>query len=525
MFKKSILIIAVLLLGRTVEMQAAEIILVTEYADTNLDGIQDDQELVDWLVNEGHNVDVRRNNWIMLDSGKIAELNSADLIIISRLADSAFYSHGATMAQWNSITTPLIQMNAYFARNTRWKWIDSWMATSDTPDIYAEVVDINHPIFKGVPLVCLDSDELDDPVNIVQVVDPYIGSGFTSFVGTDDMGNGRLIARPLGTDMGWIAEWDAGVEFYEGSSEFAGGRRMLFCAGTNEIGGTRKGKLNLTPDGRQMLRNAIAYMLGGANIILVTQEIDWDMDGLRDDHALETFLVSEGHFVDVRPDYWIDLTPDKIAELNSADLVIFSRSTWSDKYSEGNETTEWNSLEVPILQMNSYFARNFRWNWVNSDWATNDTSYSYAEPVDLAHPVFREVPLTVQNPTGPDDYPTIAVQIIDPFVGSGITTFIDTTDMGNGRLIAKPMEASMGWIAEWDAGVEFYEGAGQYPGGRRMLLSAGTQEISFLDYDTQEEITTAQGELNLTEEGLQMFSNAIAYLLLPEPGPELEPEP
>jgi hypothetical protein len=74
----------------------------------------------------------------------------------------------------------------------------------------------------------------------------------------------------------------------------------------------------------------------------------------------------------------------------------------------------------------------------------------------------------------------------------------------------------MGWIAEWDAGVEFYEGAGQYAGGKRMLFCAGTQEIQFVDPETQEVITTAQGELNLTAEGLQMFRNAIDYLLGPE---------
>ncbi|MFH1718716.1 MAG: hypothetical protein ABIF19_15275 [Planctomycetota bacterium] len=36
---------------------------------------------------------------------------------------------------------------------------------------------------------------------------------------------------------------------------------MLFCAGTQEIGDMRKGEFNLTPEGWQMLRNAIAYLL------------------------------------------------------------------------------------------------------------------------------------------------------------------------------------------------------------------------------------------------------------------------
>jgi len=253
---------------------------------------------------------------------------------------------------------------------------------------------------------------------------------------------------------------------------------------------------------------------GGANIILVTEAIDWDLDGLRDDHTLETFLVSEGHSVDVRPDYWKVLTPDKIAELNAADLIIFSRLAWSSHYDEGNETTDWNSLTTPLLQMNSYFARNTQWKWVNSG-TRGETPHIHAVAVRPNHPVFWGVPLTAYDPTVPDG-PLNVVQMIDPLVGTGLTSFIGGTNMGNGQLIAKPLGFEMGWIAEWDVGVEFFEGAGQYAGGRRMLFCAGTQEIQFFDYDRQEVITTAQGELNLTAEGLLMFRNAIAYLLNPE---------
>jgi len=255
----------------------------------------------------------------------------------------------------------------------------------------------------------------------------------------------------------------------------------------------------------------------GANIILVTEAIDWDMDGLRDDHSLESFLVSEGHSVDVRPDYWKELTPDKIAELNAADLIIISRLAWSGRYDDGNETTQWNSLTTPLLQMSAYFARNHelepRWKWVNSG-VKERTPLIYAEAVDPHHPIFRRVPLTMFDPSNPDS-PANVVQMVDPLIGTGHTSFIGGTDMGNGHLIAKPVQLDMGWIAEWDAGVEFYEGAGQYAGGKRMLFCAGTQEIRFVDPDTQEVMTTAQGELNLTAEGLQTFRNAIGYLLKP----------
>jgi hypothetical protein len=263
---------------------------------------------------------------------------------------------------------------------------------------------------------------------------------------------------------------------------------------------------------------------GSAHIILVTEGIDWDLDGLRDDHALETFLISEGHRVDVRPDYWKVLTPDKIAELNAADLIVVSRLTWSSYYDDGNETTQWNSLTTPLLLMNSHFARNTRWKWVDSG-TPAETPYIDAVAVEPQHPVFRGVLLTAYDPTHPD-VPAHVVQVVDPLVGTGLTSFIGTTDMGNGQLIAKPVGFEMGWIAEWDVGVEFFERAGQYAGAKRMLFCAGTQEIQYYDDDIQEVMTTAQGELNLTAEGLQMFRNAIDYLLLPapstrEPGVEL----
>jgi hypothetical protein len=253
----------------------------------------------------------------------------------------------------------------------------------------------------------------------------------------------------------------------------------------------------------------------GADIILVTEAIDWDMDGLRDDHSLETFLVSEGHSVDVRPDYWKTLDPDKINELNAADLIIFSRLNWSKNYDDGNETTQWNSLTTPLLQMSAWFVTNTRWNWVNSD-VKQRTPLIYAEAVDPHHPIFRGVPLTAFDPSNPDS-PLNVVQMVDPLIGTGLTSFIQTTNMGNGHLIAKPVQAGMGWIAEWVIGAEFFEGAGQYTGGRRMLFCAGTQETRSVDPDTQEEMTTAQGELNLTDEGLQMFRNAIDYMLRPSP--------
>ncbi len=524
MSRRLVLIVAALVWCGVATAPAANVIVVTDNIDKNLDGVADDQGLIDWLVAEGHSVDVRRNAWYALNSDLIAQLNAADLVIVSRLTDSGGYIQGNETTQWNSLQTPLLLLSAYFARNVRWNWVNSAAVTENTWDTYIEAVDPNHPMFRGVLLTPPDLPGGDGRATVVPVVDPTVGSGITSLLGTADLGNGRLIARAADTGWTWVAEWEAGVEFYPGAGQFAGGKRLLFCAGSREVGDNLQGEFNLGPEGRQMLHNAISYLLGGANIIVVTDGIDWNLDGLRDDHGLEEFLVSEGHFVDIRPYYWRELDPGKIAELKAADLILVSRTTDSSFYGSDDEPTQWNSLPVPLLQMSAYFARNLRWGWVNSDLATNNTALVSLEVVEPDHPIFQNVPLTALDP-GTRRHPLQVVPMIDPSVGSGITSFTGTANMGNGRLLARPVGFSMGWITEWDAGVEFYEGAGRYAGAKRLLFCAGTQEIQVIDPATQQTMTTTQGEFNLTAEGRQMLRNAIAYLRAPEPAQPRRPGP
>ena len=508
--RKVTLITAVLLWCWVSVVPAANIIVVAETLDRDLDGIIDDEDLIEWLVAEGHSVDVRRDTWGYLDSAFTAELNAADLIIVSRLTDSTHYSSGEAPTQWNSLKAPLLLLNAYFTRPIRWRWVDSLGVTNNTMDTYAEAVAPGHPIFRGVSLTSLSPDAAQVVPQVVPVVDATVGTGITSFLGTTSVGNGRLLAKPAGSSMGWIVEWEAGVEFYPGAGQFAGGKRMLFCAGTQEVGSSREGEFNLTPEGRQMLRNAIAHLLGGANIIVATDQADTNHDGLRDDSDLERFLISEGHFVDVRPDHWHDLDPAKVAELKTADLILVSRTADSAYYTNGDEPTQWNSLPIPLLQMSAFFTRNLRWNWVNSEVTTTDTALVYAEVVERDHPILQNVPLISMEFEGPANI----VRMIDPNVGSGITPLCGTSDVGNGRLLAKAVGLNLGWIAEWDAGAEFYPGAGQYAGAKRLLFCAGAREIQAADPDTQALQSTPQGALNLTREGRQMFRNAIDYLRL-----------
>jgi hypothetical protein len=62
----------------------------------------------------------------VLDAAKLAELQSADLIIMSRDVNSGGYaSDDAERNQWCSITKPLILMSQHHARSGNARWFNT----------------------------------------------------------------------------------------------------------------------------------------------------------------------------------------------------------------------------------------------------------------------------------------------------------------------------------------------------------------------------------------------------------------
>ena len=252
MYKKLTFLAMILALCLMTTANAATIIWVSGAYDDNADGEPDDQAWMDMLEANGYTVDpsFRSQESNTLDDDKIAALNAADLIIISRNSNSGDFASDATeITQWNSITTPIILQAMHIARNSRLLWVD----TTSLPNIAGPPIDIieaGHPIFVGISdgALLLDGDV-----------------GPTTFVGITDMGNGTVLAQVEGQDATWITEWEPGVEFYPGAGQFAGGPRLMFCAGTQETAPeVGRGEYNLTPDGEIAFLNAVRYMLGGA---------------------------------------------------------------------------------------------------------------------------------------------------------------------------------------------------------------------------------------------------------------------
>lgn len=250
---------------------APKVVYVTDSPDVDADGILDDQGWIDWLVAQGYNVDARRGYWVEpLDPNRIAELEAADVIIASRGLSTTNYDADGEATKWNSLTTPIINFNAWLIRSNRWKWVNSTAATKDSGTPALMVLAPNHPIFAGVEL---------DPNGLVEILDPNVGSGHTSFINSPDVGNGTMIAQSLGVhSVPWIIEWETGVEYYASAAEFAGGPRVTFMAGTQDVESTQ-GEFNLNEAGQQILRNMIAYLVPKAPVAIDVENASFELPG------------------------------------------------------------------------------------------------------------------------------------------------------------------------------------------------------------------------------------------------------
>ena len=239
-----------------------------------------------------------------------------------------------------------------------------------------------------------------------------------------------------------------------------------------------------------LLAFGLTVPVNAATIVWVSGSFDDNADGEPDDQPWIDMLEANGYTVDLsfRNQEARTLDDDKIAALNTAELIIISRNSNSGDYAnDATEVTQWNSITAPLILQAMHFSRNNRWLWVDTTTLPNlsDSTINILEP---SHPIFAGV----QN----------GAQITDGDVGP--STFVDIADLGNGTLLATVEDSGEAWITEWETGVEFYAGAGQFAGGPRLMLCSGTQETS---------PTVGRGEYNLTPEGEVLFLNAVNYML------------
>ncbi len=180
-------------------------------------------------------------------------LGSYDLIIMPRFGVGESENFGS--ADWNSVATPLLNMNPFTYRADRWRWIPSG-AETPTLGLYGMVVaDPNHPVFDGVEpsdgkvLVYRSGEDAMQPEVNTSVLTGRVAGW------TDREEGGSNLEYP------WIVTWDGSEEaFYEGGSEAPAGRRTLFL-GEHPV----KLPTVYAPAGRKLVLNAIEYTMGVAD--------------------------------------------------------------------------------------------------------------------------------------------------------------------------------------------------------------------------------------------------------------------
>ncbi|MEJ6635891.1 MAG: PEP-CTERM sorting domain-containing protein [Akkermansiaceae bacterium] len=130
----------------TATASAANIVLVTDFEATT------DVPLINFLTNAGHVVTATNQRYRSLDATKIAELDAADLVFVSRSTDSTSYANNAAeVAQWDSVSSPILLGSAFLIRDSRWQWVNSSSLGSYGGDITAPTVGAaSHPIYDGL---------------------------------------------------------------------------------------------------------------------------------------------------------------------------------------------------------------------------------------------------------------------------------------------------------------------------------------------------------------------------------------
>ncbi|NGO39651.1 PEP-CTERM sorting domain-containing protein [Limisphaera ngatamarikiensis] len=212
----------------------------------------------------------------------IDQLNTFDLIIISRSVNSAHYQQSNETYAWNTaITKPVMILGGYVLRDNRLGYVTASTTPIDTTnDIRLLVEQPAHPIFNGIQL-----DQNNITVNPYATIVTAIIDGTNNVqrgisVSPDPLdGGGTILARiapadagPVGGTRMIIAEWPAGATLTPSDggarNEILGGRRLVFLTGSRErdqVTSEVAGIFDLIGDGPQLLLNAVAYMIPEPN--------------------------------------------------------------------------------------------------------------------------------------------------------------------------------------------------------------------------------------------------------------------
>jgi hypothetical protein len=229
-----------------------------------------DKGYTDLLASAGHNV----TRIVTSADPDVANLNTFDLVMISRSNPSGNFQTAASTADWAGITVPMIQLGGYAIRANRMGY-----TTGDTiPDTVGPVRLTlnapNHPIFAGVARDASNVMTNDYADDVTAPFDPFtIQRGIS--VNTNPLPTGATLLASLpdltaGSPGMVIGEFPAGTKLSNATMDVQQGHRLVFLTGSRENDGLTaegSGIFDLSPTGATMLRNAVNYMVSRGSVL------------------------------------------------------------------------------------------------------------------------------------------------------------------------------------------------------------------------------------------------------------------
>ena len=233
-----------------------------------------DAGYTDLLKNAGHTV----RRVVSSDAPNVADLNTADLVIISRSVPSGHYELDAETAAWHSITAPTMILGGYIIRNIWLGYTTGGTIPDTTGTTKLQVRVPGHPIFAGIPLDA-NNRMTNGYAQIVTFTNmPQRGIS----VNTDRIATGGIILASIGTpgDPAFggmvVAEWLKGDSMVS-TPDTLGGHRLVLLTGSREHNGLTSegaGIYDLIGDGPQIFLNAVNYMTAPRISVLTVDTVN-----------------------------------------------------------------------------------------------------------------------------------------------------------------------------------------------------------------------------------------------------------